>query len=44
MKKKYCQPEWKFLFLEEDMVRTSGSYEFDDGGFGDEGKDDNWEW
>ena len=44
MKKNYNQPEWEILLLEEDMVRTSGSYDFDDGDFGDSENDDTWEW
>ena len=43
MKKNYNQPEWEILLMEEDMVRTSGSYGFDDGDFGGNDGED-WEW
>ena len=46
MKKLYNQPEWKVLFIEEDIVTESTSYGYtgDDGEFETNGAPETWEW
>lgn len=42
MKKKYYQPEWKLVVVEEDVITASGDFFF--GEFTDNDECDGWEW
>ncbi len=45
MKKKYYQPEWEILTVEEDVITASGEYCFDPDGYFNSGESaEDWEW
>lgn len=44
MKKLYYSPEWKIVYLTEDLIATSGDFIPDDFGSNDSSNDDIWDW